>query len=271
MRAASRSEKWHSPASSNPRKRAEPGAATGHTEMSAPILAALVALCGLLLTSPTHACGVSASGVASCSLSEHEEQVRPHWAVGLSGLYTSTRLRFSDSLHADQQRYAVSAALAYLPTSKLVLQLSLGAAVAGRLVVDGQAYEFSPGPLAALGADYRIFESEYVFGLLTSSFSFSAAQTQGGDDSPEGYQAFDLRLGGALGFKLGRVFRPYALARVFGGPVFWRYQGRATTGTDTHHYQLGAGLALGLSRWSAALEGVPLGERALALTLGASF
>ena len=239
--------------------------------MDSRIVAALAAVGGVLLAGPAHACGVSATGVASCSLAEHEEELRPRWAVGLSGLYTSTGLRFSDSLHADQKRYAVSAALAYLPTSKLVLQLSAGAAVAGELVVDGQAHEFSPGPLVALGADYRVFESKYVFVLLTSSLSFTAAQTQLNDEPSEGYQALDLRVGGALGFKLGRIFRPYALARLFGGPVFWRYGGSAVTGTDTRHYQLGAGLALALSMFNAALEGAPLGEQALALTLGAAF
>jgi hypothetical protein len=62
------------------------------------------------------------------------------------------------------------------------------------------------------------------------------------------------------------------LARVFGGPVFWRYQGEAVTGSDTHHYQLGAGLALRLSKnFNAFVEGVPLGERALSLGGGVAF
>ena len=86
--------------------------------------AALVALALAAFGRPAQACGVSASGVASCSLAEHEDEIRPRWAVGLSGLYTSTGLRFSDSLHADQKRYAVSAALGYMPTAKLLLQLS---------------------------------------------------------------------------------------------------------------------------------------------------
>lgn len=218
------------------------------------------------------ACGVSASGVASCSLAEHEEAARPHWAVGLSGVYSSTRLRFSNSLRADETRYGAVASLAYMPTSKLLLQVGAGAAFAGRLVVANQTYDFVPGPLASLGADYRVFDSGRVFVMLTSALAFSAARTRLGDAPTVGYQALDLRLGGELGVQLAQVFRPYALARVFGGPVFWRYQDQAVTGSDTHHYQLGAGLALRLSKnFNAFVEGVPLGERALALGGGVAF
>jgi hypothetical protein len=60
--------------------------------------------------------------------------------------------------------------------------------------------------------------------------------------------------------------------RAFGGPVFWRYQGVAVTGTDTHHYQLGAGLALGLGeRVGLFAEGIPLGEQALSAGVSVSF
>ena len=38
------------------------------------------------------------------------------------------------------------------------------------------------------------------------------------------YRALDLRFGAELGVKLAQIFRPYALARVFGGPVFSIYK-----------------------------------------------
>src|SRR5882724_1788446 len=119
-----------------------------------------------LSTKRAEACGVSASGVASCSLAEHEEAERPRWAVGLSGLYTSTRLRFSNSLRADETRYAAVSSLAYMPSSKLLLQVGLGATFAGRLVVADQRYDFLPGPLGALGADYRVFDKGPAFVML---------------------------------------------------------------------------------------------------------
>jgi len=44
------------------------------------------------------------------------------------------------------------------------------------------------------------------------------------------------------------------------------------TGTDTHHFQIGAGLAVNLGRsWNAFAEGVPLGERALSAGVGVAF
>lgn len=232
---------------------------------------ALVAACSLVAPR-ARACGVSASGVASCSLEEHNEAVRPRWALGVSGVYTSTRLRFSSSLHADQIRYASLATLAYLPTPKLVLQVSAGAAFGGSLTTPDGEHTFSPGPTAALGLDYRAFDDGRYFLVLTSSLSFATARTQLGNESTEAYTAFDLRVGAQAGLQLANVLRPYALVRAFGGPVYWRYQGEAVTGTDTHHYQLGAGLAVRLTKaLSAFAEGVPLGERAVALGAGVAF
>jgi hypothetical protein len=222
-----------------------------------------------LATARARACGVSASGVSSCSLAEHDEAERPHWAVGVSGLYTSTRLRFSGHLYADQERYASLGTLAYLPTPKLVLSFGAGAAFGGSLTLPDGKYEFSPGPTLALGADYRAFDDGRYFVLLTSSLSFAAARTHLAALASVGYEAFDLRLGAQAGLQLGTVFRPYLAARVFGGPVFWRYQGEGVSGTDTHHYQLGAGIGVRLARsFNLFAEGIPLGERALSLGVG---
>jgi hypothetical protein len=217
------------------------------------------------------ACGVSASGVSSCSLAEHDEAVRPHWAVGVSGLYTSTRLRFSGDLHADQTRYATLASLAYLPTPRLVLQLGAGISFGGSLTPPDGKYEFSPGPTAALGADYLAFDDSRYFVLLTSSLSFAAARTHLGSEASVGYEAFDLRLGTELGVELAKIFRPYVAVRAFGGPVYWHHQGAAVTGTDTHHYQVGAGAGVRLTRTlNLFAEGIPLGERAVSLGVGLS-
>ncbi|MEO6601281.1 MAG: hypothetical protein ABIQ16_15495 [Polyangiaceae bacterium] len=214
-------------------------------------------------------CGVSASGVASCSLAEHNDATRPHWAVGVSGVYTSTRLRFSGGLHADQVRYASLASLAYLPTPRLVLQAGVGVAFGGSLMLPDGKYEFSPGPTGLLGADFRAYDDGRYFVLLTSALSVAAARTHLGGDASVGYQAFDLRLGSEVGVQLADIFRPYVVARVFGGPVYWRYQGEAVTGTDTHHYQVGAGAGLSVAKAvNLFVEGIPLGERALSFGVG---
>jgi hypothetical protein len=236
----------------------------------AKLLLAAASLAGLMLITPrAKACGVSASGVSSCSLAEHDEAVRPHWAVGVSGLYTVTRLRFSGSLYADQVRYATLATVAYLPTPRLVLQAGAGLAFGGSLTLPDGKYEFSPGPTGVLGADYRMFDDGRYFLMLTSGLSFAFARTQLGAQPSVGYEAFDMRVGAELGVELARVFRPYALARGFGGPVFWRHRGEAVDGTDTHHYQFGLGASVRLAKTlSVFAEGVPLGERAVSLGVG---
>jgi len=227
-----------------------------------------LAVVGLLLLAAANAraCGVSASGVASCSLTEHDEALRPRWAFGVSGLYTSTRLRFNDGLYADQVRLATLATLAYLPSAKLVLQVGAGAAFGGSLTLPDGAHQFTPGPTALVAADFRAFDDGRYFLLLTSSFSLAIARTRAADEASVAYQAFDLRLGAQFGMELWRRFRPYAVARVFGGPIFWHYEGQAVTGTDTHHYQVGAGLAVRASKvLNLFAEGVPLGEQAIAI------
>jgi hypothetical protein len=218
------------------------------------------------------ACGVSGvDGVSSCSLAEHNEAVRPRWAASASGLYTSTSLRFSGAIRGDQTRSAAFAALAYLPTPVLTLQLGAGATFGGALTMPDGRHDFAPGPTAFIGASWRVVDED-AFLVLTSLLSFSAARTKREGEPSVGYEAFDLRLGAELGTTLLGALRPYVPVRVFGGPVFWKYQGAAVTGTDTHHFQIGLGLGVAISRRVGAFaEGIPLGERALSLGFAAAF
>jgi hypothetical protein len=130
---------------------------------------------------------------------EHEEEARQRWAVGLSALATSTRLRFSSSLRADETRYGAGVSLAYMPSSKWLLQVGAGATFAGRLVAADRTHDFSLGPLASLGVDYRVFDNGRGFVMLTSALAFSPARTRLGDAPTVGYSAWDLRLGGEVG------------------------------------------------------------------------
>ncbi|HEU4577392.1 MAG TPA: hypothetical protein VFS67_03985 [Polyangiaceae bacterium] len=240
--------------------------------MKSPVFVGLLALALSALSAPAGACGVSASGVSSCSLAEHLEQARPHWALGASGLYTSTRLRFSGGLYGDETRWAALGVFAWLPAPTLVLQAGLGVAVDGALRLPEGEYDFSPGPIASLGLDWRAWQSGPWFALLTSTLSASFARTQLAGGRAESYSAFDLRLGGQFGVELARRLQPYALARVFGGPVFWKHGGESVSGTDTHHFQLGAGLALRVgARGNLFVEAVPLGETALSAGAGLAF
>ena len=230
-------------------------------------VAAAVAAVGMLGPRAARACGVStADGVYACSLQEHDEQTRPRWLAGASAIYTSTAILFSGDLRADQTRGAVVASLAYQPTRRWTLQAAAGGVFGGRLSTPTGDYDFSPGATAAVGAAWRAVEGSRPFVVLTSTLSGSFASTRLEGVGPStGYQAFDLRLGGLVGTTIAQVLKPYAVARVFGGPVFWRYQGAAVTGGDAHHYQLGAGLTVVIAgRVSLFAEGIPLGERSLA-------
>ncbi len=225
-------------------------------------------MCAMLLSRQSQACGVSGvDGTAFCSLSEHKEESRPRWAISGEGVFTSTALRFSGGVHGDETRNAAFGAIAYFPTAHTTLQMGLGATVGGTLNMPDGRYEFAAGPTGLFGASWQVVDRD-VFVLLTSVLSFSAAKTRAPSSSSVGYEAFDLRLGAEVGTTLFDVVRPYVPLRLFGGPVYWHYLGAAVTGTDTHHYQLGAGVALRMAdRFNLYAEGVPLGERALSFGL----
>jgi hypothetical protein len=222
----------------------------------------------LLLPEVAFACGVSGpDGISACSLTEHDEATRPHWAASASASYTSTRLRFSGDVHADQTRYTTLAALAYFPTPAWAVQFGAGVSAGGSLELPDGRHSFSAGPAALLGASWRVYD-ERVFVVLSSVLSFSAARTHLGSEPSVAYEAFDLRLGGEVGTTVLKILRPYVPVRVFGGPVYWRYGGNSVTGTDTHHYQVGLGVAVRLAPpLNVFAEGIPLGERSLSAGL----
>jgi len=218
------------------------------------------------------ACGVSANGVASCSLAEHQEAERPRWAVGLSGLATRTVLRFDGTVRAEELRYALLADLAYLPTRTLALDLGAGTALGGSLEAPDGRHELAAGPALAAGLTWRFVDAPTHFALLTSGLSFVTSRTQRGAEPSTRYTAFDLRVGAALGLNLAGFFHPFVLARAFGGPVFWHYQGQSVTGTDVHHYQLGVGFGFEVGkRLTLVFEVVPLGEQGLSAGASVAF
>jgi hypothetical protein len=217
------------------------------------------------------ACGVSGpGGVEACSLEEHDDAARPKLRVGASALYTATSIDFGGGLRAAETRSAVLASVSYFPSTKVSLQAGLGATLGGHLVANGVGYDLADGPTAALGASWRVLDAEDArpFVVLTALLSFEATTTPGSI----GYEALDLRLGGVAGWTLARVVSPFVAARVFGGPVYWRYGGSRATGTDASHYQLGGGVALAIAkRVDAFVEGIPLGEQAVSGGIGVSF
>jgi len=232
-----------------------------------PVAFAAFAAAALAAAPRARACGVStADGLSSCSLAEHEEETRPRWRLGASASYTSTAIDFG-SFRSPETRGSAIASLAYQPTPRWTLQLAAGSTLGGHLVTPAGQYDFSAGPTAAIGASWRAVPGTKPFVILTSNLSFSTATTEptGAAPAASRYTAFDLRLGVLVGTTIARVLSPYAVGRVFGGPVYWAYQGEDVTGTDTHHYQLGAGLTVvAFGRVNLFAEGVPIGERSFA-------
>jgi hypothetical protein len=166
-----------------------------------------------------------------------------------------------------ETRSSLVASLAYHPTARLTLQLAAGGTLGGHLASPAGNQDFSSGVAAAVGGSYRMVSMPRAFAVLTGNLSFSRQSTtlagmNGMPDVSARYQAFDVRVGALAGTTLWKVLNPYAVARVFGGPVYWTYQGSSVTGTDAHHYQLGAGATVLLARrFSVFVEGIPLGER----------
>jgi len=163
------------------------------------------------------------------------------------------------------EQTAVMASFEYRLSPRWTLSASGGGVVAGRLVPSEGAISFGAGAAASLGASWLAVEPEGLrpFVMLTGSLAFSRVAI-----APSSYTAADVRLGVVAGYTLLERFTPYLTARAFGGPVFWREQ----QATDLHHYQVGAGLAVGLpGGFDLSAEVVPLGEQRLTGGVGFSF
>ena len=226
------------------------------------------------------ACGASAggaAGVSACSLSDHLEESRPKWRVGAGYAYTSTALSFNGDTRLDETRHIAFASLDYMWTPAWTFELGVGSILGGGLQsATCEQYKLRPGLLAAAGAAWRILEAEGArpFVVMTAQLAFVTASTKDSASASNSvrYTALDGRVGASAGWPLWQTLTPYVLARVFGGPVFWEYQGASQTGTDVHHYQIGGGLLLRVARVvDIFAEAVPLGEQGLSTGAGFVF
>jgi len=208
--------------------------------------------------------------VSACSLADYEEAQRPRWRVGVSSVFTSTVMSFSSTLQAGETRFATLAEVAYAPTSRLSISVSLGDELGGRLLAPDGEHDFADGIAAGAGVSYRLVDGETAFGrgfvIASGAVSYTGSTTKLHGTGPGvAYDALDLRVGLSAGYTWRRAISAYLVTRAFGGPAFWSYQGASQLGTDTHHYQAGAGVAWFLfRRIDLFVEGVPLGEQALA-------
>ena len=116
-------------------------------------------------------------------------------------------------------------------------------------VLGGSDHTFDSGGLAFAGVEHRTGEAAGWTPAIDLSLTlgFTWGKTTGPDAQQADYRAADLRAGVRASWPVADRFYPYAVARVFGGPVNWEIAGDSVTGSDAHHYQLavGAGLTLG--------------------------
>ena len=192
----------------------------------------------------------------------------------VGGAVGSTRslLLFTDDLEFDFRQHAVTAFAGYSTPGGWTLQGGLGAILAGQLERNDTAnttYDISPGVVTSVAGSRRWTPGQgpwFVTGSVTAGAAWSAAGPSGGDS--ERLLAFDLRLGVVAGRTIAEIWNPYLTARAFGGPVRWSVDGDDITGSDAHHYQLGAGLSVATrAGFNAVVDLSIVGEQSASLGL----
>jgi hypothetical protein len=190
--------------------------------------------------------------------------------VGAAAGAMRTRLRFDNDATFALTEQAVTALVGYATPAGWSVRVSVGALVDGRVDSDGMlgTHDLDPGVVGGLAvARQWTFGGGQWFVTGTAGVSVAAASTHqaGLSDEPR-FVAADARVGAIAGRTLAKIWNPYLLARGFGGPVWWTVAGADTTGADTHHFQVGAGLSvateLGLT---IVLDVSVLGEQAASL------
>ena len=222
---------------------------------------------------------------------ELRAQHEPIARLSASYAFTSTTLLFGDGRRADLTRHTVFGSAQIPLTHSGTWSALLGAGgIAGGELTHGAARDtVGPGFAAFTGIAARVVDGRGAipFVQLTATISVSHMLTRTDDHgtrtdgttspgalpSTPRFTALDLRLGAIAGKTFADVITPYATARVFGGPVAWRFDGNEVTGTDLYKYQLGGGLSVALfdRRLDVFAEGIALGERGVAAGVGTTF
>jgi hypothetical protein len=211
--------------------------------------------------------------------------------LSASYAFTSTTLLFGDGRRADLTRHAVfgNVQLPLTRAGTLSVQIGAGGIAAGELVHGAARDTLGPGFAASSGLAWRVVEPRGAlpFVQLTASVGFTHVLTRTDDrgtrtdgstaprarpETPR-FTALDLRVGAVMGKTIADVLTPYVTGRAFGGPIAWRFDGAAVTGTDLYKYQLGGGISLSLAggKLDVFAEGIALGERGIAAGVGTTF
>lgn len=177
-----------------------------------------------------------------------------------------THIVFDDNKTFELTEQAATATAGYSAPSGWSYRGSLGVLVDGGL--SPGAYDFDPGFVVAAGVarQWSLGDGKW-FVNGSAGLSVARASTHmAGSSADKPFTAGDARVGAMFGRTLWKIWNPYLLGRGFGGPVWWTVDGNSVTGTDTRHFQLGAGLsvatAIGLT---ISVDISALGEQAASL------
>jgi hypothetical protein len=176
-----------------------------------------------------------------------------------------THVVFDNDVTYELQEQAATAFAGYSTAAGTSYRASLGVLIDGGL--EPGTHDFDPGFVVALGLSHQWPLGDGTWFVTGSAgLSVARASTHVAGAAEASFTAGDARAGVIAGRTLGTIWTPYVLARGFGGPVWWTVDGAAVTGTDTRHFQLGAGLSvvtpLGLT---INIDVSALGEQAASL------
>src|SRR5688500_5004749 len=147
-------------------------------------------------------------------------------------------LDFGDAGELDITQYAVTATVGHAWRDWSV-RGAIGAILDGTLETDDRTHDIGPGIVASLGVARRFSRGAYFLDAAASA-SVGRTTTQEAGGPSETLVAIDILRAGVTAGRTFGIVSPYALVRVFGGPALWRLDDSDVTGSDTHHFQLGA-------------------------------
>ena len=183
----------------------------------------------------------------------------PTWQLTAAADTMATTIGFSADVALRET--AVTATLGHFVTPRFGWSVTAGAVVAGSI----DDADVRGGATLAGAVNYLAVYEKKRRPFVSLSASVGTALLRADDHT---WSAWDARGGAMLGKTVLGVLVPYAAARVFGGPVFWKHD----VGGDRYHVTAGLGLILRLpARLSFGLEAMPLGERSASAAVGGRF
>ena len=170
------------------------------------------------------------------------------YRLGLGVGSLSSTLRFDDESEVDIKMHTIAVSGGIPFSERWTMRVVLGMIFDGELDPEmGPDYSVKPGGFASIGLDYSAVTGNGYKPYIDLSLVIGASMTEienSNDKNKTDYVSSDLRLGVRSSWNVKNFLFPFAAARVFGGPVMWKIDGKDVTGSDIYHYQIAIGSAL---------------------------